>query len=244
MNNYLWFPALAFAALLVLAGCAASATPTPTTGAAKPTALATTPATLVPTAAAPTAAPKPAALATPASPATTAGAPTGKELAASKFCARCHGASGEGGFGPVLAGTQATAAQAVTQVRTPRNKMPMFNDKQVSDAEIGSIVDYYRSQPKPATPGTYQFSSQAGDPAGKAVFVDKGCANCHGIPPNVAGTKLAAAEEITQVRTPRARMGAFNARQISDAEITSANEWLRSLPPPAPAAAPQPTPTR
>ncbi|MBI3980259.1 MAG: cytochrome c [Chloroflexi bacterium] len=158
----------------------------------------------------------------------------GKDLYSGKFCARCHGNNGEGGYGPPLAATTLSAADVVKQVRTPRARMPSFSDKQVTDAELGDILDFVKTLPRPATAGTYQFAARAGDPAGQVIFIEKGCAACHGIPPSVAGTKLAPAEEITQVRTPRSRMGAFTAVQISDADVTTVNRWLASLPAPTP----------
>ena len=202
--------AILIAALVTLAGCTAAESPTVT-----PT--------------------RPAATSTAAS---TAAAASGKDLFAGKLCANCHGTNGEGGFGPPLAGTQVTAAQAISKLRTPSGKMPGFSDKQVSGAQETAIIDYVKSLPKPATTGTYRFTAQASDPAGQKLFIDKGCANCHGIPPNVAGTKLTADEEIKQVRTPRDRMGSFTPEQISDADVTTVNGWLRGLPTPTPRATP------
>ncbi|MBI4317687.1 MAG: c-type cytochrome [Chloroflexi bacterium] len=169
-----------------------------------------------------------------------ADAAKGKELFAAKLCANCHGQNAEGGFGPTLAGTQRTLAQVTAKARAKVGNMPGFSEAQVSDAEIADIVDFLKSTPAPATRGTYAFSTKEGDPAGQVIFVENGCAACHRIPPSVAGTRLDAAQEITQVRTPRARMPSFTAAQISDADVTTVNEWLRSMP--APAAAPKPQP--
>src|ERR1700751_1386055 len=46
-------------------------------------------------------------------------------------CRNCHGTTGEGGFGPDLAGRGLSAAQYVQAVRHPWGIMPMFVDTQV-----------------------------------------------------------------------------------------------------------------
>jgi mono/diheme cytochrome c family protein len=173
-----------------------------------------------------------------------ADAEAGKALFTSKFCIRCHGENAVGGFGPSIAATTRTVDQVVNKVRNSTGRMPRFNANQVSDAEISDIVDFLKTLERPATPGAPAFSVQPGDPPEQVLFIEKGCVNCHGRPPSVAGTQLDAAGEITQVRTPRGRMGAFIPEQISDAEITQINAWLRSLPAPAPKPQPaQPTAT-
>jgi LPXTG-motif cell wall-anchored protein len=168
----------------------------------------------------------------------------GRTLYTSKFCIRCHGENGVGGFGPPLAATTRTVDQVVNKVRNSTGRMPRFNANQVSDTEISDIVDFLKTLQRPASPGAPAFSVQPGDPPEQVLFIDKGCVNCHGRPPSVAGTQLDAAGEIQQVRTPRGRMGAYIPDQISDAEITQINTWLRSLPAPAPKPQPsQATPT-
>src|SRR5580692_7713877 len=67
-------------------------------------------------------------------------------------CRNCHGKTGEGAFGPDLAGRGLSAAEFQQAVRKPWGIMPAFVDTQLSDA----------------------------DPAGQKIFHDVGCAQCHG----------------------------------------------------------------
>ena len=74
------------------------------------------------------------------------GEATGADLAARGYeifqqvgCAACHGAEGEGGVGPPLAGH--TEEQVFRQVRTPKGDvMPPFPPEKLSDDEVRAIV--------------------------------------------------------------------------------------------------------
>src|SRR5262245_23268363 len=68
-------------------------------------------------------------------------------------CRNCHGAKGEGGFGPDLAGRKLTVAQFTQAVRKPWGIMPAFVESQVSDREIADFVAYFDSLPPVSRPG-------------------------------------------------------------------------------------------
>jgi mono/diheme cytochrome c family protein len=85
-----------------------------------------------------------------------ADAPQGQVLIVEKRCVACHTTTGPiNGF---IERKEVPTAQAViTQLRTPRNLMPMFSDSQVSDADAALIADFLASQvsaqlPPPALP--------------------------------------------------------------------------------------------
>lgn len=63
-------------------------------------------------------------------------------------CARCHGAQGEGGIGPQLAGVVTrdfpNAADQVTVVTKGRGAMPSFAGT-LTPAQISQVVDYTRT---------------------------------------------------------------------------------------------------
>lgn len=63
-------------------------------------------------------------------------------------CAGCHGASGEGGVGPALAGKVVDdfpdAADEIAVVTNGRRGMPSFGDN-LTDEEIAQVVEYTRS---------------------------------------------------------------------------------------------------
>lgn len=69
----------------------------------------------------------------------------GRALFSSKGCSACHGANGEGGFGPALAGTTLSFPEVLSQVRNPRGSMPPFSPQQVTDQEEMAIYNYLRS---------------------------------------------------------------------------------------------------
>src|SRR5215510_3287563 len=58
-------------------------------------------------------------------------------------CRNCHGAKGEGAFGPDLAGRKLTVTQFTQAVRKPWGIMPAFIASQVSDAELANMVAYF-----------------------------------------------------------------------------------------------------
>jgi mono/diheme cytochrome c family protein len=72
---------------------------------------------------------------------------TGREIFAT-HCARCHGANGEGGFGPRLAGRVADEFPDVNDqiavVTKGRGGMPSFGSS-LTNAEIRAVVDYTRT---------------------------------------------------------------------------------------------------
>ncbi len=74
---------------------------------------------------------------------------TGEVLFIRKGCLGCHGASGRGGVGPVLARTRLPLDAVIRQVRRPRGIMPPFPARVVSDGEVRAIWDYLRNAPPP-----------------------------------------------------------------------------------------------
>lgn len=70
-----------------------------------------------------------------------ADAPEGQKLIVEKRCVACHSPTGPvGGF--IKRGELPTLDAVMTQVRTPRNMMPMFAENQVSNDELGLITDF------------------------------------------------------------------------------------------------------
>ena len=75
----------------------------------------------------------------------------GAELYIQKGCLGCHGASGRGGVGPVLAHTALSTESLLQQLRHPRAIMPKFPQSVVSDDEARAIHEYLQSlAPPPA----------------------------------------------------------------------------------------------
>lgn len=80
-----------------------------------------------------------------------ANAQHGQELFNSLGCAACHGAQGEGGIGPTIAGTELSLARIVRQYRAPYQSMPRFGPDQVSESDIADIYAFLQTLPTPET---------------------------------------------------------------------------------------------
>ncbi len=96
-------------------------------------------------------------------------------------CRSCHGAAGEGGFGPDLAGHTLTPAQFLRAVRKPWGIMPTYTaDKNFKDEEIGQIAAFLSSLPKVAEPAPWRTPVPVNASAGQALQIAHGCGQCHG----------------------------------------------------------------
>jgi mono/diheme cytochrome c family protein len=73
----------------------------------------------------------------------------GRQLWADKPCKQCHGASGEGGIGPRLAGTGLSFDQVLLQVRAGAAPMPAFTTAEVSDLELQHMLAWLKSLAPP-----------------------------------------------------------------------------------------------
>ncbi len=72
-------------------------------------------------------------------------APAGQLLIVEKKCVACHPFTRPfGGF--AARGETPTAEAVITQLRTPRNRMPMFTADQVTDEDAGTIAAFLASQ--------------------------------------------------------------------------------------------------
>src|SRR5687768_18038784 len=64
-------------------------------------------------------------------------------------CSNCHGLTGEGRFGPPLAGRTHTYARFRAYVRNPLGRMPAYPATELNDQEIADMVAYFNSLPAP-----------------------------------------------------------------------------------------------
>ncbi len=155
---------------------------------------------------------------------------TGKGL-----CANCHGANGEGGFGPTLAGRGLAAERVVRQLRTPFRNMPSFRTNQVSDDEAASIAEFLASLEAPAERGKPRAEAQPTDSEVKKAWIGKGCAQCHGAAAGGIVTNWAerGATPLAAVLTRKANGGnlmpAFREDQVSDVQETAFHGYLTGL---------------
>jgi mono/diheme cytochrome c family protein len=97
-----------------------------------------------------------AAQSTGEAPKTAAGAPAGnaqhgKTIYVTDGCYECHGyaAQGGGGTGPKLGPNPVPYAAFSFQVRSPRDEMPPYTAKVLSDADMADIYAFVQSLPQP-----------------------------------------------------------------------------------------------
>ncbi len=78
-------------------------------------------------------------------------AKNGKAVYTADGCYECHGREAQGGVGtgPKLGPAPIPFAAFVFQVRTPRDQMPPYTAKVLSDAELADIYAFAQSQPQP-----------------------------------------------------------------------------------------------
>jgi mono/diheme cytochrome c family protein len=67
------------------------------------------------------------------------------EAAYDKVCSACHGARGQGGIAPGLAGTTRSAEEVLGIVRDGFGQMPPVSSRELTDEQIGLVYSYLRS---------------------------------------------------------------------------------------------------
>ena len=92
-------------------------------------------------------------------------------------CRNCHGANGEGAFGPDLAGRGLNFAQFKKAVHEPWGVMPAF--PQMNDQQLADLTAYFASLPKAAMVGKWRFEPSENMPRGQQIAFNMGCAQCH-----------------------------------------------------------------
>ena len=113
-----------------------------------------------------------------------------------KGCLGCHGASGRGGVGPMLAVTRLSLDAFVHQLRQPRQLMPRFPVELVSDAEAAAIRGYLQSVPAPPPRIIADLPHGSLDP--------NSCAPCHAkLEPTIVRQFMASAMGRPGLQNPR-----------------------------------------
>ena len=79
-------------------------------------------------------------------------AQNGKKLYAKNGCAECHGLEGQGAptSGPRIGPNPLPLAAFIKYVRAPKNQMPPYTGKVMSDRELTDVRAFLAARPKPA----------------------------------------------------------------------------------------------
>jgi mono/diheme cytochrome c family protein len=171
----------------------------------------------------------------------------GKKIFAAQGCFQCHGAAGEGGTAPGIAGPRISPPPLslpdfVTLVREPQGQMPPYSAAKVSDAELADVYAFLKSKPSNQAEEKSASSSFAGNPQnGKALYMSYGCYNCHGryaegstaTGPRLNPVPVSLDDLVKYVRHPSGDMPPYTAKVVSDFELADIFAFLKSLPAPS-----------
>lgn len=77
---------------------------------------------------------------------------TGKKLYVKNGCASCHGLEGQGAptSGPRIGPAPLPVAAFIKYVRAPKNQMPPYTGKVMTDQELTDVRAFLAARPKPA----------------------------------------------------------------------------------------------
>ncbi len=172
------------------------------------------------------------------------GSASGSRVFASN-CAACHGASGQGGIGPTLAGRSLTVSSVTNVVGSGRGLMPSFSST-LSAEEVAAVAAYVSSLGSGAAVGPTTTvndttastsagggSTGGGSASGSTVFASN-CAACHGasgqggIGPTLAGRSLSVSAVSDVVGSGRGMMPSFSST-LSAEEVAAVAAYVSGL---------------
>ncbi len=160
----------------------------------------------------------------------------GARLYREKECFACHGTTALGGIGKRLAGTDLTFKQFLSKIRNALPPKPAMNANDLPESQAYSIYLWLQStstEPAgaalPASPAL-----PAGQILGIQVWVEKGCATCHGAfaqgglrAPALAGQNYPFERQRALMRRLAGQNPAHGDKNISDDLLRRLLNWLR-----------------
>jgi mono/diheme cytochrome c family protein len=164
----------------------------------------------------------------------------GKRVFEAAGCVACHGAQGQGTtLAPQIAPPPMQLAAVVAYVRQPTGKMPPVPAVTASDQQLADVYAFLQS----VAPASTGESLKGNADNGKRLFVAYGCYECHGRQGAGASTgarigppAISLAAVLRYVRAPTGQMPPYTAKVVSDQDLTDIYTYLKSFPPPEPAA--------
>jgi mono/diheme cytochrome c family protein len=168
----------------------------------------------------------------------------GKKIFAAQKCDGCHGPMGEGGAGdvagPQIGPPRLALPMFVDFVRNPKDPMPSFTAKDVSDAQLADVYAFLKSlAPAQAAPTSTAASGTGSVENGRKLYTEVGCYECHdrdaagaGTGPRLAPNPLAWTAFSRQVRNPVNSMPPYTTKVLSDAQLQDIYAFLGTIPKP------------
>jgi mono/diheme cytochrome c family protein len=165
---------------------------------------------------------------------------SGKLVFESVGCVACHGAQGQGTtLAPQIAPPPLPLAGVIAYVRQPTGKMPPVPVATASDQQLADVFAFLQS----VAPASTGESLKGNADNGKRLFVAYGCYECHGRQGAGASTgarigppAISLMAVLRYVRAPTGQMPPYTAKVVSDQDLTDIYTYLKSFPPPQPAA--------
>ncbi|MGA8767294.1 MAG: cytochrome c [Candidatus Acidiferrales bacterium] len=166
----------------------------------------------------------------------------GKRVFESAGCVACHGAQGQGtALAPQIAPPPMQLAAVVAYVRQPTGKMPPVPVATASDSQLADVYAYLQSVAPASASSAESLKGNADN--GKKLFVAYGCYECHGRQgagassgARIGPPAISLMAVLRYVRAPTGQMPPYTAKVVSDQDLTDIYTYLKSFPPPQPAA--------
>ncbi|HKZ28119.1 MAG TPA: c-type cytochrome, partial [Acidimicrobiia bacterium] len=142
-----------------------------------------------------------------------------------RLCTACHGAAGEGGAGPALAGSNVTAGEITEVVSEGTGTMPAFGSS-LTATELEAVITFARR----LVAGVGALQPSAGN--GAELFVQR-CAACHGADgeggagPPLGALALTGEELSTLIAEGRGSMPGFGS-ELAEGDIDGLAEYVQS----------------
>jgi mono/diheme cytochrome c family protein len=174
----------------------------------------------------------------------------GAQLFATDGCYLCHNVQGQGtgsrkpnqNPGPNLAPAPMPYAAYVKQVRTPRQSMPPYDAKLLSDQDLADIYAFFEAQPPVKDAHTIALlngvdvGTATNTPRGAVVY-SANCALCHGavgqggIGPALKGEsgRKDAGAVLALVKNPPASMPKLYPGLLNDTDVAAVASYVETL---------------
>jgi ubiquinol-cytochrome c reductase cytochrome c subunit len=174
----------------------------------------------------------------------------GYQLFMANGCYECHNTLGQGSGsrnpgvnpGPNLAPAPIPYDAFVKQVRTPRQSMPPYDSKLLSNQDLADIYAYLASQPPAPDPHSIALlknvtTGNAPDTSRGAVVFATNCALCHGgsgqggIGPSLKGesSRKDAGAVGAFIKSPAGGMPKLYPGLLSDSDVAAVATYVESL---------------
>jgi mono/diheme cytochrome c family protein len=160
----------------------------------------------------------------------------GQQVYFDKQCVACHNATGTGGIGASLAGTDLSFDQFLNVLRNAVPPKPAFNEAELPRRDAYDVYNWLKSlKPTAGTATAPAQALEAGQVLGMTLWVQGKCDTCHGAfaQGSAKGSPLAGIGGTSEQARDRMRRSApaiqgHGTEAMDDATFKRLYEWLRT----------------